>query len=160
MGIEYLKRAGKTPETETANAQAVVVEMLAAIRRGGEQAVRDYARTLDKWTGDIVVSEAEIEQRTRDIPAQVKGDIEFATAQVRRFALAQRESVRDFSVEMLPGHAGRAKTRAGRCRRLLRADRSLCAYRVGLYVDCDSQSCRRAHRDCMLGTLPRRGHPS
>ncbi|HEX3182677.1 MAG TPA: histidinol dehydrogenase [Beijerinckiaceae bacterium] len=103
MGVEYLKRAGKTPETETANAQAVVVEMLAAIRRGGEQAVRDYARTLDKWTGDIVVSEAEIEQRTRDIPAQVKGDIEFATAQVRRFALAQRESVRDFSVEMLPG---------------------------------------------------------
>src|SRR6478752_2486638 len=103
MGVEYLKRAGKTPETETANAQAVVVEMLAAIRRGGEQAVRDYARTLDKWTGDIVVSEAEIEQRTRDIPAKVKGDIEFATAQVRRFALAQRESVRDFSVEMLPG---------------------------------------------------------
>ena len=81
MGVEYLKRAGKTPETETANAQAVVVEMLAAIRRGGEQAVRDYARTLDKWTGDIVVNEAEIEQRTRDIPAQVKGDIEFATAQ-------------------------------------------------------------------------------
>ena len=90
--IEYLKRAGKTPETETAKAQAVVVEMLAAIERRGEQAVRDYAMKLDKWTGDIVVSEAEIERRTRDIPAQVKGDIEFATEQVRRFALAQRES--------------------------------------------------------------------
>ncbi|MEA2859570.1 MAG: sulfopropanediol 3-dehydrogenase [Methylobacteriaceae bacterium] len=103
MGIEYLKRASKTPETETANAQAVVADMLAAIRRDGEQAVRDYARSLDKWTGDIVVTQEEIERRTSDIPAQVKSDIEFATAQVRGFALAQRESVRDFSVEMLPG---------------------------------------------------------
>jgi sulfopropanediol 3-dehydrogenase len=103
MGIEYLKRASKTAETETANAQVVVAEMLAAIRRGGEQAVRDYAKTLDNWTGDILVSEEEIGRRTHDIPTQVKRDIEFATAQVRRFALAQRDSVRDFSIEMLPG---------------------------------------------------------
>jgi sulfopropanediol 3-dehydrogenase len=103
MGTEYLKRASKTPETETANAQAVVAEMLTAIRRGGEQAVRDYARTLDKWTGGILVDEEEIERRTHDIPAQVKRDIEFATAQVRRFALAQRDSIRDFSLELLPG---------------------------------------------------------
>jgi sulfopropanediol 3-dehydrogenase len=107
MGVEYLKRASKTPETETADAQTVVADMLATIRQGGEQAVRDYARTLDKWTSDIVVTGKEIERRTRDIPAQVKSDIEFATAQVRRFALAQRESVRDFGLEMLPGmHAG------------------------------------------------------
>ena len=86
MGVEYLKRASKTPETETAEAQTVVADMLATIRQGGEQAVRDYARTLDKWTGDIVVTDKEIETRTRDIPAQVKSDIEFATAQVRRFA--------------------------------------------------------------------------
>jgi sulfopropanediol 3-dehydrogenase len=103
MSVEYLKRASKTPETESANAQTVVADMLATIRQGGEQAVRDYARTLDKWTGDIVVTNKEIERRTRDIPAQVKSDIEFATAQVRRFALAQRESVRDFALEMLPG---------------------------------------------------------
>jgi len=103
MASEYLKRASKTPESETANAQAVVTEMLAAIRCGGEDAVRNYAETLDKWRGDIVVTADEVERRTRDIPAQVKSDIDFATAQIRRFALAQRESVRDFSVEMLPG---------------------------------------------------------
>src|SRR5947209_11001454 len=103
MGVEYLKRASKTPETETAEAQTVVADMLATIRSGGEQAVRDYAKRLDKWTGDIVVSSEEIERRTQDIPAQVKTDIEFATAQVRRFALAQRDSVQDFSVELLPG---------------------------------------------------------
>jgi sulfopropanediol 3-dehydrogenase len=103
MGIEHLKRASKTPETETANAQQVVSDMLATIRKGGEQAVRDYAKALDRWTGNIIVPPDEIEQRTHDIPEQVKRDIEFATAQVRRFALAQRDSVRDFCVEMLPG---------------------------------------------------------
>jgi len=33
----------------------------------------------------------------------VKRDIDFATAQVRRFALAQRESLREFSLELQPG---------------------------------------------------------
>jgi sulfopropanediol 3-dehydrogenase len=103
MGVEYLKRASKNPETESAGAQKVAAEMLAAIRQGGEQAVRDYARDLDKWIGDIIVSEEEIERRTRDIPVDVKADIDFATAQVRRFASAQRASVQDFSVELLPG---------------------------------------------------------
>ena len=32
-----------------------------------------------------------------------KRDIEFATAQVRRFALAQRESIREFEIEIHPG---------------------------------------------------------
>ena len=77
--------------------------MLAEIGRRGEAAVRDYARTLDQWTGDIIVTPAEIERRTRDIADGTKRDIEFATAQVRRFAAAQRDSIRDFSIEVHPG---------------------------------------------------------
>ena len=103
MGIEYLKRAAKSPETETAAAREVAAAMLAEICQGGEAAVRDYARKLDQWTGDIIVTPAEIERRTRDIPAATKRDIDFATAQVRRFALAQRESIREFATEIHPG---------------------------------------------------------
>lgn len=103
MAVHHLKHAHKTPETESAGAQKVVAEMLAEIERRGEQAVRDYAAKLDQWTGEIVVSPAEIERRTRDIAPGVKQDIEFATAQVRRFALAQRDSAREFSVEIHPG---------------------------------------------------------
>jgi sulfopropanediol 3-dehydrogenase len=51
MGTNYLKKASKTPETETSNAQQVVVEMLANIEKNGESAVREYAKSLDKWTG-------------------------------------------------------------------------------------------------------------
>ena len=103
MTIEYLKKAAKTPETETGNARKVVDEMLAEISRRGEDAVRDYARKLDNWTGEILVSDAEVERRTRAIEPAVKRDIDFATAQVRRFALAQRDSMREFSTEVHPG---------------------------------------------------------
>ena len=65
--------------------------------------MREYAERLDGWTGEILVSDDEIERRTRDIPAAVKRDIEFATAQVVRFADAQRESIREFATEIQPG---------------------------------------------------------
>ena len=104
MAVTYLKRrAAKTPESESGAAQNVAADMIATIRTGGERAVRDYAKTLDGWSGDIVVSPDEIERRTRLIPDSAKRDIDFATAQVRRFAQAQRDSVRDFTVEMVPG---------------------------------------------------------
>jgi len=103
MAVEYLKKAAKNPESESGNARKVVEEMLAAIEARGEQAVREYAQKLDRWTGDIVVTPEEIERRTRDLPASVKRDIEFATAQVRSFALAQRASMQEFSREIHPG---------------------------------------------------------
>src|SRR5829696_7778860 len=99
----HLKKAGKTPETESGNAREVVHGMLAAIEKRGEAAVREYAQKLDGWKGEIVVSAEEIERRTRDIPKGIKWDIEFATERVRRFALAQRESLREFETEVAPG---------------------------------------------------------
>ena len=102
-GIEYLKRAAKTPETETGHARQVAGDMLADIEARGEAAVRDYAAKLDNWRGEIVVTSADIERRTRDIPSSVKRDIEFATGQVRKFALAQCDSIREFATELQPG---------------------------------------------------------
>ncbi len=103
MALTYLKKASKTPDTETATAQKVVNEMLATIERGRENAVRDYAKSLDKWTGEIVMTEAAINAALRDVPASVKRDIDFAAKQVFDFAVAQRKSIEDFSVEL---HAG------------------------------------------------------
>ena len=102
-GIEYLKRGAKTPETETGHARQVASDMLADIEARGEAAVRDYAAKLDNWRGEIVVTSADIERRTRDIPSSVKRDIEFATGQVRKFAVAQCNSIREFATELQPG---------------------------------------------------------
>ncbi|MBL0144116.1 MAG: histidinol dehydrogenase [Betaproteobacteria bacterium] len=105
--LEYLKKARKSPETESGEARRVASAMLADIERRGEPAVREYAGKLDNWTGEIIVTPAEVERQTRGIADGVKRDIEFATERVRRFAEAQRDSMREFAIELEPGlHAG------------------------------------------------------
>ncbi len=103
MSINYLKKAGKTPETETATAQKVVTDMLAAIEKDGEAAVRHYAKTLDKWEGDFVVTRAQLDANAAEVPANVKSDIDFAIKQVSAFATAQRKSLTEFQTELHPG---------------------------------------------------------
>ena len=99
----YLKKAAVTAEAETGDARRVVAVMLAEIEKRGEAAVREHAAKLDRWTGDIVLTPAEIERRTREVPASVKHDIEFAAERVFRFALAQRQSIREFETEVAEG---------------------------------------------------------
>jgi len=103
MAATYLKKAEKTPLSESAGAREIAERMLAKIVEGREEAVRAYARELDGWTGPIVVTAEEIERRTARVPEQVKADIREAIANVRRFAEAQRASVRDFEIQYGPG---------------------------------------------------------
>ena len=103
MTVTYLKKASKTPETETATAQKVVAEMLGANEEGREAAVRAYASKLDGWQGEIVLTRAEIDRRATEVPDQVRRDIDFAIAQVSEFANAQRASMHEFSVELHKG---------------------------------------------------------
>lgn len=103
MAVTYLKKASKTAETETETARRVVGEMLARIESGGEEAVKGYALELDRWSGPIVMGKDDIARRLRVVPDPMKADIEFAANNVRRFAKAQRESIKDFSMELLPG---------------------------------------------------------
>ncbi len=79
--------------------------MLAAIATaaGARPAVRDYAAKLDAWQGDIIVTAEEAERRAAEVPAALRADIDYAVDRVRRFAEAQRASVRDFEVELSPG---------------------------------------------------------
>jgi len=103
MSVQFLKKASKTPETESSNAQQVVTEMLANIEKNGESAVLEYSKSLDKWSGDIVLSSLEIDRIISEVPDQVKQDIDFAVKQVYDFAIAQKESITNFSTELYPG---------------------------------------------------------
>ena len=103
MTITYLKKASKTPSSETASAQQVVLPMLADIQSRGEAAVRDYAQKLDHWTGDIIISPDDIKRRIAEVPQNVQRDIDFAIKQVFDFALAQKESIKDFQVQLHNG---------------------------------------------------------
>lgn len=103
MSIQYLKKADKTPETETATAQQVVNEMLAAIQKDGEAAVRRYAKALDKWDGEFIATRAQLDANAAKVPAGVKADIDFAINQVFDFATAQRKSMSEFQTDLHPG---------------------------------------------------------
>jgi len=103
MAATWLKRAVKTAASNEETARTVAAEMIAAIEAGGEAAARDYALRLDRWEGPIVVDDAAIDRVLSSVPAQAREDIDAAIENVRRFALAQRDSVRDFAVEISPG---------------------------------------------------------
>jgi len=99
----YLKKAVRTAETDQRAVHEIVARMLAEIAAGGEAVAQNYARDLDKWTGNIIVSPADRAAAAAQVPDRLKADIQFAHANVRRFAEAQRASVTDCTIEILPG---------------------------------------------------------
>lgn len=103
MSIRYLKKAAKTAASGEQDVRATVQAILDEIEAGGETKVRDYAAKFDKWDGEIVVSEEARKAAADAVPERLKDDIRFAHDQVRRFAEAQKDSIRDAQVELRPG---------------------------------------------------------
>ena len=103
MSISYLKKAGVIAEQDNSDVRDIVAVMLANVAREGEAAVIDYANRLDGWTGDIVLSQADREAAVARVPAELKADIDFAYANIRRFAEAQKTTILDCEIEVMPG---------------------------------------------------------
>jgi sulfopropanediol 3-dehydrogenase len=106
MAIQYLKKAAKQPTSGEADTRRIVGEILEKIREGGEKRVRRYAADFDKWEGEIVVSRDAIQAAAAKLPQRLKEDIDFAYRRVRDFAERQRQSVREFEVELLKSTEG------------------------------------------------------
>ncbi len=101
--MRYLKKSAVELDESDARVTAAVGAILAGIERDGETAVRRYAKKFDGWTGDFVLSDEKKARLIAKVPEQVKADLRFAHTQVRRFALAQRDSLREFEIETEPG---------------------------------------------------------
>lgn len=99
----YLKKAVRTAETDQDDVQRIVTSMLAEIAAGGEDVARAYARDLDKWAGEIIVTPEQRAAAAALVPERLKADIQFAHNNIRRFAQAQRATVQDCEIEILPG---------------------------------------------------------
>ncbi|MDG1117751.1 MAG: histidinol dehydrogenase [Flavimaricola sp.] len=100
---EYLKSVPKRGATDQSDVTQAVRALLSEIDQGGEAAARDLSRRFDKWEGEIIVSRATIAAAHESLSDQVKADIAFAHTNIRRFAEAQRETIQDTEVEILPG---------------------------------------------------------
>jgi sulfopropanediol 3-dehydrogenase len=103
MAREYLKKATLTSTSDATDVHQIVRDMLTAIEAGGDKAAKDYALKLDKYDGNIILTAAEIEAASDLVPDQLKKDIQFAHDNVRRFAEAQKTTVSDVEVEIVPG---------------------------------------------------------
>ncbi len=105
MAIEKIKVAGtaNTVNETIHDTQQIVIQMLDAIKEGGEKKALEYAANLDNWTGHVVLDESEIEKASRSLSDELKADIQFAHSRVKSFAEHQLASLSEFEVELAPG---------------------------------------------------------
>jgi sulfopropanediol 3-dehydrogenase len=106
MTVTYLKR-GK-PESERseddAKVRSNVESILTDIENRGDAAVRELSRKFDRYTpSSFRLSDGEIAALMNKVSARDMDDIKFAQTQVRNFAQAQKDSMRDIEIETLPG---------------------------------------------------------
>lgn len=101
--MHYIKKAEAAIEESDKVIRDRVEAMIADIRHGGEDAATRYAKDLDGWTGDFVLSDEKKERLIAEVSEREKDDIRFAYDQVRRFAEAQRDSLKEFEIETEPG---------------------------------------------------------
>ncbi len=99
----YLKKSTRSAETGQTDVRAAVEAMLHEIERDGDAAAIRFARDLDKWQGDIIVTPEVRAKAAALVPEKLKDDIRFAHRNIRRFAEAQRATITDCEIEILPG---------------------------------------------------------
>lgn len=103
MAREYLKKATLTSKSDASDVTKIVQEILGNIEQGGEKAALEYAAKFDKYEGDIILTPEAIEAASALVPEKLKADIRFAHDNVRRFAEAQKSTVKDIEYEIVPG---------------------------------------------------------
>ena len=98
-----MKQAIKTSETGEDETKRTVAEIVSEIENGGEKTVKAYGEKLDGYSGDIIVGREEVEAAAKLVPEQLKKDLKFSYDRVRGFAEKQRESIKEFEIELSPG---------------------------------------------------------
>ncbi len=103
MARQYLKKATLTSKSDASDVKQIVRGILDDIEAGGERAALDYAAKFDKYEGNILLSPEEIAAAADLVPEKLKCDIQFSHANVKNFAEAQKNTVQNFEIEVVPG---------------------------------------------------------
>ena len=101
---EYLKKAVPRPPESDAAVRSTVSEILAAVRAEGDAAVRRYSEKLDRWSPKTFKLGAdEIAESIALLSADDRATIDYCRDQIAAFARHQRESIKEFEVELQDG---------------------------------------------------------
>jgi sulfopropanediol 3-dehydrogenase len=104
--IQVLKHGASEAEKTEADRKVrqTVEAILEDVAARGDAAVRELSVKFDKWEpAAFRLRLDEIASLMNSLPEQVITDIKFAQTQIRRFAQAQKDALRDIEVETLPG---------------------------------------------------------
>jgi sulfopropanediol 3-dehydrogenase len=106
MTITYLKSGKPAAERadDDAKVRGIVESTLKDIETRGDTAVRELSEKFDKFSPpSFRLSPSEIEAAMNNVSTRDMADIDFAQTQIRRFAEAQKASMKNIEVETLPG---------------------------------------------------------
>lgn len=105
MPAKHLKTATLTASFKTSEKVSLLVkDVIEDIRANGDKAVRSYSEKFDAWSPEsFQLSMTQIQESISKVPVQTIEDIKEAQRNVRRFAEAQRTSIKDFEIEIQPG---------------------------------------------------------
>ncbi len=103
MTREYLKKATLTPSSGASDVHELVQGILNDIEAGGDAKALEYTAKFDKYEGSIILSQAEIDAAIALVPEKIKADIRFSHDNVKRFAEAQKATLSNIEVEIVPG---------------------------------------------------------
>lgn len=106
MTVTYLKqsKSDDARSKDDAAVRASVEAILGDIEARGDAAVRDLSEKFDHYSPPAFrLTDGEVEALMNRVMPRDMEDIKFAQEQVRNFARAQRESMRDIEIETMPG---------------------------------------------------------
>lgn len=105
--MSYILKEGMNQETvkqSDEEIQKIVSETIKNIENEGDKTIRELSEKFDNWSPEsFKLSDNKIQEIINNIPQQVKDDIAFAQANIKRFAEAQSESLKDFETENMEG---------------------------------------------------------
>ena len=103
MTREYLKKATLTSTSDASDVTEIVQSILNDIETRGDESALEYAAKFDNYSGSIILSDDEIAAAIAQVPEKLRRDIDFAHDNVRRFAEAQKATLKDIQIEVVPG---------------------------------------------------------
>lgn len=105
--VRYLKRPAVVAGDDLAAIEARVRAIIDDVRRNGDEALRRYSLEFDGYDGPLEVEAAERRQIVDSLDRGIREDLDYAIANVTRFAEAQRATLQPLEIETLPGvHLG------------------------------------------------------
>ena len=100
----FLKKAKERPAEDLSQVRETVRRIIEKVKQEGEDAVRHYSETFDKWAPkSFKISEDDMRSARDKLPVSMAEDIDFCQAQIRNFAREQMKRLADFEVETMPG---------------------------------------------------------